>query len=414
MEPIKAIVLGAGSRGQWSYGQYGLNNPQDINFIAVAEPDKGRREEFVRNHKVDQENVFEDWREALKRDKFADLVCVCVQDRMHFEPAMAAMDLGYDILLEKPISPTYEECKLLAEKAKEKGVSVGVAHVLRYTPFFETIKRLVDGGEYGKIKGIDLRENVGHLHYSHSYVRGNWRNEAISTPMILAKSCHDLDILLYLIGSNCTELSSYGNKGYFSAKNKPSDAPDRCLDGCSHRDTCPYYAPKIYLNGNIGWPTNVITTDLTTEGITEALREGPYGRCVFSCDNDMTEHQVVAIKFANDVCASFSMSAFTEETTRSIKIMMDNGEIIGDLVTDSIRVVNYSTREVKKINHIVSGTSGHAGGDAGFMKDFIEHLKDKEHFPLKTSIDIALESHKMAFAAHKSMIEDEAIDMSKF
>jgi len=407
MKSIKAIVLGAGGRGQFTYGEYALQNPQDLKIVAVAEPDDGRRDKFAKDHNLKKENVFKSWEEALSKEKFADLVCVCTQDRMHYEPAMKALELGYDLLLEKPIAPTLEECRAIADKAKEMSASVAIAHVLRYTPFYTTIKKIIDSKELGNIVGLDQIENVGHIHYSHSFVRGNWRCEEESTPMILAKSCHDLDIILFLTGGNCIDLSSYGSKGYFSSKNKPEGSPDRCLDGCPVRDTCPFYGPKIYLNGNTGWPTNILTTDLTTEGITKAFKEGPYGRCVFSCDNNMTEHQTVAMKFDNNVTATFTLSAFTKETTRTIKIMLENGEIVGDMNSDEISYTNYSTNECNEIKHIANNAEGHGGGDVGFMKDFINHLRDKEGFPLKTSIDIALQSHEMAFASHQAMLDTQ-------
>jgi len=412
-DPIKAIILGAGGRGQNTYGKYALQNPGEIQCVAVADPDDRRRAEFVHDHKVKEENIFTDWKEVFKREKFADLVCVCTQDQMHTEPALAAIEMGYDLLLEKPIAPTYEECTLIADAAKKKGVSVAVAHVLRYTPFFESIKKVIDSGELGKVVGIDHRENVGNIHYSHSFVRGNWHSEAESTPMILAKCCHDLDILLYLTGSNCKSLSSYGTKGYFSSKNRPKDAPHRCLDGCPHRKECPYYGPKIYLTGDVGWPTNILTTDLTTEGITEALKTGPYGVCVFDCDNDMTEHQLVSMNFDNNITVALTMSAFTQETSRTIKVMMEKGEIIGEMIDDELQIINFETREKRVISHVKLHSDlddTHGGGDEGFTQEIIAHLRDKENFPLNASIEKALQSHKLAFAAQKAMEEGTTIN----
>lgn len=414
MKKIKAIVLGAGGRGQFAYGEYALRNPQDIDIIAVAEPDDGRRNQFVEKHKISSDNAFSSWEDVLSKPKFADLVFVCTQDRMHVKPAVTAIEKGYDILLEKPIAPTYEECVLIASKAKEYNVSVAIAHVLRYTPFFISLKTIIDSKKMGEMIGFVHCENIGHIHYSHSFVRGNWRKEENSTPMILAKSCHDMDILLYLIGGNCEKLSSYGTKGYFSNKNKPKDSPERCLEGCIHSLECPYYAPKIYLNGNTSWPVNIITTDLTPTGIMNALEMGPYGKCVYSCDNNMTEHQVVSFKFDNAVTASFIMSAFTEETSRTLRIMFEKGELRGNMLTDEIEVINFATGEKTLISHNNIKEEGHGGGDEGLMKDLIAHLRDKKNFELKTSIEIALQSHKMAFAAHESMKEEKEIILNLY
>lgn len=413
MNSIKAIVIGAGSRGQFTYGKYALDNPQDIKFIAVAEPNKIRRDQFVKEHDILNENIYEDWRALLEREKFADVVFICTPDKKHFEVTLAALDRGYDILLEKPIAPTYEECEILAQRATEVGASVAVAHVLRYTPFFSIIKEIIDSKKFGNIRGINYVESVGHIHYAHSFVRGNWRNEEVSPTIMLAKSCHDMDMLLYLIGSDCTNISSFGNKGYFSNKNKPEGTPHRCVDGCPIEKECPYYAPRIYLKGNARWFAHLGLNSMKKEHILDALKTSPYGLCVYDCDNNMSEQQEVILKFKNDVIASFTMSAFTREISRTVKIMMEKGELTGDLNSNKIEINNFRTDKNSVINNVSSNTRGHGGGDIGLMKDFLNHLNDKENYPLKTSIQEAIQSHKMAILAHKSMVENINIKISK-
>ena len=415
MKCIKMIILGAGGRGNFVYGDYALANPDKAKVVAVAEPDAEKRKIFARKHQLDEEHIFNSWDQVFKLDKFADVVCVCTQDRMHVAPAVAAMELGYDIILEKPVAPTAKECKYLDAMATKYGVSVGVAHVLRYTPFFCTIKKALEAGEIGRLRGIQHNENIGHIHFSHSFVRGNWRNEETSSPMILAKSCHDMDILLYLVGKDCTDLASYGSKGTFSAKNRPADAPDRCLDGCPHAESCPYYGPRIYLNGNVDWPVNILTTDCTPSGITKALQTGPYGRCVYACDNDMTEQQAVTFRFEDDVTAVFTMSAFTDSTTRTIKLMGEKGEIRGNMERNEVSIFDFETNQEKVIHIKMEGmASGHAGGDSNFIADFLTHEQDKALFPLKTSLHLAIQSHLMAFAAHQSMLTNKAVNLQEF
>jgi predicted dehydrogenase len=411
MEYIKAIVIGAGSRGQFAYGKYAIKNPDEIKFIAIAEPNKIRRESFVVEYGIKSQNIFNDWRDLLNRDKFADVVFICTPDKMHFDIAMIALEKGYDLLLEKPIAPTYQECQIIADKAKEMGASVAVAHVLRYTPFFSIIKEIIDSKKFGNIRGINYIESVGHIHYSHSFVRGNWRNENISAPMILAKSCHDMDMLLYLIGSDCSNISSYGSKGFFSSKNKPAGTPHRCLDGCPIKDECPYYAPNIYIDGNPTWVAHLGLNSTNENDILESLKTSPYGICVYDCDNNMCEQQDVILKFKNNVTASFIMSAFTQEITRTVKIMMEKGEIIGDLHSNKVDVYNFLTGKKSTIHNVSSNTRGHGGGDEGLMKEFLTHLKDKEKYPLKTSIEEAVQSHKMALLAHKAMVDNIAIEL---
>lgn len=415
MRPITAVVLGAGGRGMYAYAAYAKDHPEELQIIGVAEPDTLRREKMIHDHAIPSDSVFNDWRDLLARPRFADLVFVCTQDRMHVEPAAAAMRLGYHILLEKPIAPTAQECLYLDQESKKYDVSIAVAHVLRYTPFFQTIKRLIDADAVGRVRGIQHNENIGHIHFSHSFVRGNWRNRKTSSPMILAKSCHDMDILLHLAGADCTNLSSYGSSGIFSAENRPADAPDRCLDGCPHAVTCPYYAPKIYMQGNTAWPVNAVTSDLTPKGIRKALEEGPYGRCVYACDNDMTEHQVVNLRFANEVTAVFSMSAFTRETSRTLKIVGERGEIRGSMERREIEVFDFSTRETQTISlDPQAEDSGHAGGDEGLMRNLIRHLWWRDSYPLETSLSSAIQSHIMAFAAEDSMFSHETVDLESY
>lgn len=411
MKRIKAIVIGAGSRGQFSYGKYALDNSQDIEFIAVSEPNDIRRIQFCKDHNINDKNIYKDWKALLERDKFADVVFICTPDNKHFNAALAALNKGYDLLLEKPIAPTYEECEILSKRATEMGASVAVAHVLRYTPFFNTIKNLIDSKNFGNIRGINYIESIGHIHYSHSFVRGSWRNENLCAPMILSKSCHDIDMILYLINSECTNISSYGSKGYFSKDNKPKGSPHRCLEGCPIEKDCPYYAPKVYINGKERWLAHLGLKNTNKEEILENLKSSHYGLCIYDCDNDMIEQQDVLLKFKNNVNVSFSMSAFTKEISRTVKIMMEMGEISGDLHNNKIEINNFKTGETTIIENVSSNTKGHGGGDNGLMKDFIKHLQNKDLYPLETSIQKAIQSHKIALLAHKAMKENININI---
>jgi len=412
MKKIKAAVLGAGNRGVDAYAVYSEMHPHELEIVAVAEPRDDRREEFVRRFEIQEDMVFTDWTDLLEKPKLADLIFICTQDAMHVEPAVQAMEKGYHILLEKPVSVTKEGCLTLLEASRRHDVSIGVAHVLRYSPFFSAMKRLLDDGAVGRIQGIQHNENVGHIHYSHSFVRGNWRNKAESSPMILAKSCHDMDILLYLTGADCAKISSFGSRRIFLNENRPEGAPDRCLDGCPHRESCPYYGPKIYLTGETGWPVSVLTCDLTPKGISKALREGPYGRCVYGCDNDVVEHQVLNLEFDNGIPAVFTMSAFTRETSRTIKIVGDRGELRGHMERNEIEVFDFATRQTHTVR-IEAPENGHGGGDEGIVRELMLHLNDRSR-PLPSALEKSIQSHMMAFAAEESMQTGQVIRMSEF
>ena len=330
MKPIKIILIGAGQRGN-AYAPFALSNPDELQIVGVAEPHAARREEFRKKYNIDQSNCLHTWEDVFAREKWADAVMICTPDDLHHKPAMAAIAQGYDILLEKPISPSEEECLEIAQAAEDAGVKVVVCHVLRYSPFFSQMKEIIDSGEIGEIVTVVHNENVGDIHHSHSFTRGNWRNKAESSPMILAKSCHDMDIMQWLIGRKCLALSSFGSLKFFNKDNCPPTAPPRCTDGCDV--DCPYDTRKLYLKGS-EWFRSVAAghSNATDDEVMAVLKTGPYGRCVFQCDNDVVDHQVVSMQFEDDITAIFSMSSLTPDTSRSIKIMGTKGEIKGHTV----------------------------------------------------------------------------------
>ncbi len=397
--PVSAIVIGAGSRGR-IYADYALNNPHKLKIAGVAEPEAARRKLFAKEHNLSETQCFPDWQSILSRKKMADAAFICTQDNMHVEPAIAAMNQGYNLLLEKPVATSPEGCLQMLKEYQKHSISIAVGHVLRYTGFFHRIKQLIDNGEIGRITGIQHNENIGHIHYSHSYVRGNWRREELASPILLAKSCHDMDILLYLTNARQVKISSFGNRSVFTEANKPKGTPRRCLDGCPLDSVCPYFAPRIYMTGSTDWPVDTITTDLTPKGIKEALLSGPYGRCVYSCDNDVMEQQTVNMLFDNSIPAVFSMSAFTESTCRTLKVVGEKGQINGHMEKNEIEIHNFSSNDVKTI-HLENTSTLHGGGDTGIMQNFISHIANPA-IPLRSSFEESIFSHIITFTAEKA------------
>jgi len=288
-----------------------------------------------------------------------------------------------------------------------------LGHTLRYTAFFATLKQLLEEQRIGRLISIQHNENVAFWHYAHSFVRGNWSNSNTSSPMILAKSCHDMDILLWLAGADCTHISSFGSLTHFTAENAPQGAPARCLDGCPVAHTCPYYAPKWYLTGEKGWPVSVISDDLSPEGLLKALREGPYGRCVYHCANNVVDHQVVSMEFANRVTAVFTMCAFTDDVYRTIKLMGTTGEIHGILSDNKceLKVFDFTTRACTTIT-LPHGN--YEDGYFGLMRHFIQMLQNDNPQTGLTSVARSVESHLMAFAAEQARLERRTIAMQEF
>ena len=409
MDPISMIVIGAGGRGQ-VYASYAAANPERARVVGVAEPRDHWRELIVSAHAVPAGNVFLDWREAASRGRFADAVLICTQDAMHAEPAIAFAAKGYHILLEKPMAGNEADCRRIVAAAKRSGSIFAVCHVMRYTPYSRKVRELIESGLIGEVVSIQHLEPVGYWHQAHSFVRGSWRNEAESSPMLLAKSCHDLDWLRHLIGCRCERVSSFGSLLHFRKENRPAGAADRCLD-CAVEGDCPYSANRFYLGmierGERGWPVDVLTPDLTLSGVTEALRTGPYGRCVYACDNDVVDHQVVNMEFEGGRTASFTMTAFTPVVGRMTRIFGTRGYING--TWDRLELFDFLTDSTREIE--VGAEGGHGGGDEGIMGAFTRAVAENDPGCILSGPDETLETHLMVFAAERARREGRVVEV---
>ena len=337
---MKVILIGAGGRGQ-TYTD--LMTDDRFEVVAVAEPVKERREYIKEKHHIADELCVTDWGPLLEKEKFADAVVIATMDKDHFEPTMAAIKKGYHILLEKPVSPSVEECVKISNFAREMGVKILVCHVLRYSPFFRTIKNLINDGKLGDVISVHHSECVGNLHQSHSFVRGNWGNSKESSFMLLQKSCHDMDIMQWLIDSPCKAVQSFGSLTYFTPENAPADSPEYCTDGCPHADTCLYNAIKLYYDDKKNsWFREASTKKVkpSDEDVMNTLKTTQYGKCVYKCNNDVVDHQVVNLEFENGAVASFNMCAFNKGN-RFIRVMGTMGEIYGDMDKNTIEYYDF-------------------------------------------------------------------------
>ena len=408
MKPITAVVLGAGSRGS-SYAGYAKEHPEELKIIAIAEPRRDRLDALAEEVGVLPEYRFDSWKDLLSQPKLADCAFVCTLDDDHIAPALKAMELGYDLLLEKPMSNREAECLQIAETARRTGRTLAVCHVLRYTPFYMTLKALIDQGAVGQVTTINQIENVGYWHQAHSFVRGNWRNSTETSPMLLQKSCHDMDIILWLMGSTCTKVHSFGSLRHFTPENAPAGAAERCLE-CPHRDTCPYSAPTLYMDRvRTGWPVDVITTDLSEAGRRKALEEGPYGRCVYYCDNDVVDRQVVNLEFENGSVATFTMTGLSADFFRELKIFGTEGQIRANMGTKEIVLHRFGEEPQTVPVDMGTEASGHGGGDYGLMADFLRILR--EGGESRSSAEVSLQSHLICFAAERSRNEDLVVTL---
>lgn len=408
---MKLALIGAGQRGM-IYAGY---TDERARIAAVVEPDDGRRKAASDEHGIPPEMQFRSVDEFYRMGKICDAVIISSMDRDHYEQTMEALELGYDILLEKPISPSPTETLEIQRKANEKGRKVIVCHVLRYTNFFAEIKKIVDSNELGKIITIQHNENIGNYHMAHSFVRGNWRRSDLASPLIMQKSCHDMDILAWLVGSEAKRISSYGELTYFKEENAPPLSSDRCLS-CQAAPDCRFDARKAYLPIRGQWPATVLTADQSEAGLLKALETGPYGKCVYRTDNDVCDHQVTLIEFKNGVTVTFNLSAFTNKMNRTLKIMCEHGEIRGDDSLNVIEITRFSSNIAERGEQTVIRPAavggGHNGGDAGLMADFLS-LMESGGTHSRSSIDQSVESHVMAYAAEVARMSGRVIDVDQ-
>jgi predicted dehydrogenase len=401
-KPLTAIVIGAGNRGN-VYAGYALKYPDELKIVGVAEPIQHKNERFAKAHNIPVENRFPSWEFVFQRPRFADAVIITTPDNLHYSPAMASLPMGYDMIIEKVVAQSWRECNDILRAAVKYQSIVAVCHVLRYTPYFRKLKDLCSSGAFGNILSIQHLEPVEYIHMSHSFVRGPWRNSKESNPMILSKSCHDTDILRWLIDKPCTKVSSFGKLSLFKSENAPAGSPLRCTDGCPAEAQCPYSAIKIYQQkkmylGHLNLETN------DDQEILGKLKTTRYGICVFKQDNDVVDHQICNFEFEGGTTAAFSMEAMTPYGGRRTRIMGTKGHAFGD-ETD-IEYFDFSTRQTTRWNvNQADITSGHGGGDYGLVHDFVRASIKKDPSLLTSTIQASMESHLMGFMAEKSRLD---------
>ena len=403
---ITVAVVGAGARGQ-EYTAYGRLFPGTMRVVAVADVRADRRDRMGAAWGIPAARRFGDYRELLAAGRLADVLIVSLPDDLHYDAALTAMGLGYDLLLEKPMARTAEECRGLLRRQRETGVLVAVGHVLRYSPYFRALKRSVDDGLLGELVSIQHQEPVLYAHMAHSFVRGNWRSARQTTPMILAKCCHDMDILRWIAGRRCERVSAEGGLHLFRPDKAPPGAPARCTEGCPHEATCPYSALDIYLRRR--WFLYVFDLDPRTareEEIRARLEASGYARCVYRCDNDQPDHIVAALRFEGGLTASFTMDAFTPWGGRRTRLMGTAGYVEGDGTTFAVYPFRTGRRLVWHFEPPAGrySDSGHAGGDLALMRDLLRAVDARDASFLSSDLATSVESHLMAFACERSRL----------
>ena len=414
MKRVTFAILGMGDRGT-VYAAKVLRFPEQAEVTAMADLRQEQLDSANKYLNLPQERIFHSAKDLLAQPKLADIMVIATQDQQHCEHAIAAMEKGYDLLLEKPIANRLEDVVKIAKTAKQLGRRVLVCHVLRYTVFYKEIRRLINEGKIGAVQLVEASESVGYFHQAHSFVRGSWHNSLQSSPMILAKCCHDMDILPWVIGKKCLKLNSFGSLSYFKEENAPEGSTERCFD-CKV-ENCPYHAPTFYVSRIPGWPANVLCTEPTEEKILQALRETDYGRCVFRMDNDVVDHQTVHMLMEDGVTVIFRMCGFNNLQTREIRVLGTEGELWGHSKNKELCYQRWGEEPVKiDLFALCSDFTGHGGGDEGIIRDAIRLYRGEDFDTSSiTYLEDSVDSHYMAFAAEKSRVEGgQLINLQEF
>ena len=418
MKKFTVAVIGCGSRG-FIYGDSMYKQKEKFAITCICDIDEIKLRNSQKAWGLSDEKLFLDETEFFK-EKRADVLVIATQDRDHVRMCTRALELGYDVLLEKPISPLKEELYSLLDAQKKYGGEVIVCHVLRYAPAYLKIKEVLNSKTIGRLIRVESIEQVCYWHQAHSFVRGNWRNDQETSPMIMQKCCHDFDLLQYYVGAKCEKVYSLGSLSFFNRENQPEGAADRCAE-CKYINECPYSAERLYVERwkaegqhENGWPYNVVDTHIpnTEDGIRKAYQNGPYGRCVFSCDNNVVDNQSVEMCFENGVKVTLTMTAFTEKMGRKMTFHGSLGEIIFD---DSAKILTVSRFGKDKIEYSVeellkeADNLGHGGGDGRLVEDFYNILANGT--VSGTSLESSIESHLIALAAEKSRKTGEVVEV---
>ncbi|MGI9431534.1 MAG: Gfo/Idh/MocA family protein [Myxococcota bacterium] len=416
---VDAVLLGAGNRGRFTYGAWARKHPDELQITALAEPDPQRRAACQREHGIPDERVFADWRELAAGPQLASSMIIATSDTMHAEPAIRALESGYDVLLEKPIAPTPEECVAVVAAAERTGCLLQIGHVLRYTGFYEKVHELVASGVLGDLVTIDMKEHVAYWHMTHSFVRGKFRNREIAAPLVLAKTCHDLDLMVWLAGSAPQRVASLGSLQHFQPAGAPDGAPARCTDGCPVQAECPHDAERLYLGPSDEiarlWPWSDVSPDPSEQARRAALETGRYGRCVYHCDNDVVDHQVLAVEFDGGVTATFTVQGLASEERRTIRLTGTRGELRGVLHDGLIEVSRHGQFGTEQ--HPVepgSGLVGHFGGDERLVEHFAAAASGKGAESVRTSGQTSLSGHLLGFAAERARETLRVVELADF
>ena len=420
--PITAIIVGAGHRS-FVYSELAKTNPEMLKIVGVADPNPIRRKKAMDYFGFKEDMCFENAEELAKKGKLADTVINGTMDEQHLETAVPLLDAGYDMLLEKPFAPNEEEMRQIVNCAKKNNSKVMICHVLRYTPFYYAIKERIVNGEIGDIINIQTTEHVSYHHLSTSYIRGKWANsDKCHASMLLAKCCHDLDIIMWMMSeTKPKQISSFGGKFQFKPENAPKEAGTICMKDCPLVDTCVYSTKRLYIDHPDRWAFYVWDAlegkkNISIEDKIALMKsDNPYARCIYKCDNNVVDHQSVLINFESGATGTHNMVGGSAEPRREIHIIGTKGEIFGNFEESKFTVLKIDPSpdahneecDVEEVDLRVTGDmvgayGGHGGGDERLAADFVKFIRGERPSLACTSIFDSVAGHLSVYLADKS------------
>lgn len=406
MNKIKLAIIGAGVRGRYTYGEFIKKNNDICEVVQVVETKIGRRKKFKEIFNLSEDRVFGNIKDFFEKEKIADAVIVCSDDNTHFSIATTALDKGYDVLVEGPVANNLDKLFHLKDVCENNKDRIFMASMpYRYSNVFLKLREIIESNEMGELININYNSYIGYKKFAHNFVRGNWRLDNDTAPILLTNSCYDLDMLEFLTKSKCEKISAFGRLSHFIRENLQLNMSQLCTR-CSKDKECPYCAEKIYLNNEE--MSRGVHINPTKENLKDILKEGQYGQCVYSCDNNVSDNLISILKFKNNITATLNITAFTKEEERNIRLMFTHGEVYTSLKENTI----YIKKFIDDKDVVIKLEKDNS--DEKLIKDFINEIKNRNLNSLNSSVLSTISSHVTAFAGEFASVSETVVYVDEF
>ena len=407
MEKVKLAIIGTGLRGAYTYAPLIAKYKDKCEIVAFVENKKGRRDLFLEKYPVDKDMVFDNLNDFIAHDKLADAVIISHYDLLHYDTAQVLLVKGYDVLVETPVANSLDGLVHLKEYSlKNKDRLFMVAYNNRYSSFYTKLKEIVDDKKLGDLINISYNVDIGYQNFVHNYVRGNWRITSDTATIMLTNSCQDIDMMINLSKGKCQKVCCFSDLRIFNWENFNTKMSENCFR-CSEEESCPFSAKKIYLQED-KFINNSVHINPTKDNLEAILKQGPYGKCVFYCDNDVCDNLTSIFKFDNNVTANFNINAFTKESDKKIRLFFKEGEVEASFKQKEIKIKSFLNTDEKIIKIDQENT------DEKLFLDFIDRVKNKNYKSCISDVGSVIESHVATFAAEFANVSETVVDVKLF